>query len=445
MAGISEERMSKDYGGVVNELVDGEWRHPHTGKKVSINIRSIVIKETLAGMEGSLIRALHGNDKVGIISDRYTYEVLGRRIGAALRSEGMAFEEIIWKKPYASVEGVEELRHLSRHCAGMIAVGSGTINDSVKYAAFLDKKRYSVFPTSPQLAYATPTASITFDGFKKSLTALPAQGVFFDLSVVSQCPIRLTRSAFADVICRTTAQVDWLMSHLLFGTPYRAVPFILLTYDEDALFDKAAALQKGVFDAFGVLVRFCTIMGLGTCFTNTSHSGSMGEHMISHYIDMFFNDINPNTLHGEQVGVATLTMSRLHNLILSAENPPVIEATKIDENEIIARYGTAIGRNCIEELKNKALDREKAKITNRFLNKNWQDFADQLRKVMLPTERLSEAMKEIGAPRTGRDLGLPQNFYRQTVRHAREVRNRFTMLDVAGDSGMLEAFADQCS
>ncbi len=51
--------MNKDYGGVVNELVAGEWKHPRTGKEVSVNIRSLVIKETLAGMEGGLIYPLH--------------------------------------------------------------------------------------------------------------------------------------------------------------------------------------------------------------------------------------------------------------------------------------------------------------------------------------------------------------------------------------------------
>lgn len=433
--------MTKDYGGVINELVAGEWKHPRTGKEVSSTIRSIVIKETLEGMEGSLIYPLHKNEKLGVVADRYTYEVLGRRIGSALRSERFTIEEIVWEKPHSAIEGVEELRHLSRHCDGLIAVGSGTINDSVKYATFLDKKRYSVFPTSPQLAYTSPTASISFGGFKKSISARPAQGVFFDLSVLSQSPIRLTRSAFGDVMCRTTAQVDWLMSHLLFTTSYRKLPYILLAYDEDALFDNATALKEGNVDAFGIIVRICALMGLVTCFTNTSHSGSMGEHMMSHYIDMFFNDLHPNTLHGEQVGVTSLTMSRLQNRILCENIPPTLAPTKIDEADICARYGKEIGQQCIEELKRKALDQEKADRVNRFLQENWGRFADQLREVMLPTDRMWNAMEEIGAPKTGRDIGLPQKFYREVVMHSREIRDRFTMLDVAWDSGMLEAFA----
>lgn len=436
--------MSKDYGGVINELVTGEWKHPRTGQPVSIDIRSIVIKETLDGMEGELVRPLHKNDKLAIVSDRYTFEVLGRRIGSALRSAGFAIEEIVWQKPQAAIESVEELRHLTRHCDGLIAAGSGTINDSVKYASFLDKKRFSVFPTSPQLAYGTPTASISFGGFKKSITALPAQGMFFDLSVISQCPIRLTRSAFADLICRTTAQVDWLMSHLLFGTKYRQLPYNFLAYEEDGLFDHAQALQEGNFEAFGILVRHCALMGLAICVANSSHPGSMGEHMMSHYIDMFFNDINPNTLHGEQVGVTSLTMSRLQNHILSKDMPPVLEPTKIKETEMMARFGKEIGKQCIKELTNKALDRIQIDRINRYLAENWEHFAEQLRAVMLPSVRLGEAMQAIGAIRTGCDLGLPKTFYQEVVLYSREVRDRFTMLDMAADAGLLEAFADEC-
>ena len=117
--------MTKDFGGVVIQLVAGEWKHPHTGQAVPINIRSIVIKDSLEGMEAALVAPLHENEKLAVVSDRYTYEVLGRRIGSALQSEGFDIEEIVWKKPHADIEKVSELRHLTRHCDGLIAVGSG--------------------------------------------------------------------------------------------------------------------------------------------------------------------------------------------------------------------------------------------------------------------------------------------------------------------------------
>ena len=50
-------------------------------------------------------------------------------------------------------------------------------------------------------------------------------------------------------------------------------------------------------------------------------------------------------------------------------------------------------------------------------------------------------MEKIGAPKTAPQLGLSQDFYREVLIHSREIRDRYTMLDLAGDSGILEAFA----
>lgn len=436
--------MVKDYGGVINDLVAGRWKHPRTGEPVSIDIGSIIIKETLDGMEGELVAALHSNEKLAVVSDNYTHEALGRRINTALRSQGLTTEEIVWPKPNSTIEGVEDLRHRTRHCDALVAVGAGTINDSVKYAAFLDKKTYSVFPTSPQNAYTTPTASITFGGFKKSLTCLPARGVFFDLATVAQCPMRLTRSAFADVICRTTAQVDWLMSHLLFETDYYDTPYILLADDEDNLFTNTKKLNEGDIEAFSILIRICALMGLGTNFASTTHSGSMAEHMISHYIDMFAGKDHPGSMHGEQVGVATLTMSRLQNMILNSSAPPHLSDTRIDAAGMRTRYGKQMGQDCLEQLTRKALDKSDADAINARLTREWDSIAGSLRKVLLPYEQLFEAMELIGAPKTGRELGLPGQIYRQAVLHAREIRDRFTMLDMAGDAGLLEEFIVTC-
>ena len=168
----------------------------------------------------------------------------------------------------------------------MIAVGSGTVSDSIKYATFLEKKTYSVFATTPMNAYTTGTASISFNGVKKSLVAHYAQGVFFDLEVLSNCPKRLTAAAFADVICRTTAQVDWLMSHKLLETNYQSTPYSLLSLYEGDMIQSASSIAEGDINSLALLTRISAIMGLGTSFTQTTHVGSMGEHGISHYIDM---------------------------------------------------------------------------------------------------------------------------------------------------------------
>ena len=147
---------------------------------------------------------------------------------------------------------------------GLIAVGSGSINDITKYAAHRAGKPYVVFGTAPSMnGYTSVSAAITEDGLKKSLAATLPRGVFLDLDVMAAAPHRLIAAGFGDSLARATAQTDWLMAHLLLAKPYREAPFRLLADDEDALIANGAGLRDGNLQAITVLVRTLVLSGLG--------------------------------------------------------------------------------------------------------------------------------------------------------------------------------------
>ena len=429
-----------DHGGVLNELVRGEWVEPATGERHGIPIGNIAIRDSLDGAEAELVGALHGDESLVVVSDPFTHEALGRRVFAALEAAGHAVSEFVWEHPSCSDRGVEAVREATRGREALIAVGSGTVNDTVKYASWLDGRPYSVFPTSPMNAFTTSTASVAFGGFKKSITCHGARGVFFDLSVLARCPPRLISAAFADVVCRTTCQVDWLLSHLLLGTAYTETPYALLAIDEPSMIERAEEMRSGGIEALALLTRISALMGLGTSFTESTHSGSMHEHMISHYIDMFAGDDHPGTSHGEQVGVATVTMSRLQNLMIARDTPPLLHATEIPEARLRERHAPGVAENLIEQSRAKALDARAAEALNRRLADEWPALRARLATVALPFRTLHTAMGEAGCPRTAGELGLDPAFYREAVRDARWIRDRFGTLDLAGDSGTLDAF-----
>jgi glycerol-1-phosphate dehydrogenase [NAD(P)+] len=435
--------VTTDYLGIIRELVAGTWREPSTGRTYGIPIESIAIDASLDGKELGLVEAVHFGKRLVVVSDAFTREALGARVFRALEKRGNVREHV-WERPRCTPEGIDELMAACPDAEAFVAVGSGTISDSVKYGSYATGREYSVFATSPMNAYTTPTASISYDGFKKSVTCHSAKGVFFDLSVLAKCPRRLVAAAFADVICRTTAQVDWLMSHLLFGTPYSDTAYALLAADEDEMIASAQGLVEGDFDALATLTRVAAIMGLGTSFTGTTHVGSMAEHMISHYIDMFAGDDHPRTSHGEQVGVATLTMSELQNQILNDTEPPRMRPTAIPEATLRQKFGEATADTMIEQTAKKALDEEKAAALNARFEREWDGIREKLQAVMRPTEQIRDAMRTAGCQLTGRELGLKPEFYRDAVRCSRFIRDRWTMLDVAGDSGQLERFAARC-
>ena len=437
--------MIKDYGGVLNELVGGSWRHPVSSDLATIPFETIVIRDQLDGDEPALLEGLgYRSKKIAVVSDRFTYEVLGERVVRHLKAAGFSIDDLVWRHPVCSDAGVQELRGLTEAADVLVAVGSGTINDSVKYAAFLDGKPFSTFPTSPMTAHFAGSASVSIDGVKQSIPAHHAEGVFVDLGVLCGCPKRLIWSAYADVVCRTTAQVDWLLSHRLLGTPYWDTVYHLLAPDEAHLLGDASAVAALDIEAIARITRMNGLMGLGTAFAGTTHHGSMAEHMLSHYIDMFAGEDRPGSTHGEQVGVATLVMNRLQHLILDQDQPPALKPTEVDRASIEARFGETIADACLRSFEAKRFDPNEIDRLNQKLVDIWPDLTAELRPLLLDPKDIETSLRKVGAPVSAEDLGLPLDFWRDAVRYGRYTRDRYTMLDLAGDSSMLFAFSESC-
>ncbi len=336
------------------------------------------------------------------------------------------------------METVADIRRESAACDALIAVGSGAINDLCKYAAAQDGKPYAVFATGPSMnGFTSANAAITVDGHKQSLPAAAPRGVFLDLEVLSRAPPRLIRAGFCDSICRSTAQADWLLAHLLIDRPYREAPFALLAEDEAALFADPESLMNGSLEAMRRLARVLVLSGFGMEICGASHPSSEGEHLISHYAEMMAPADWPESLHGEQIGVTTLTMARLQETML-AGGPPRIRPTTVTEDDVKAHFGEDLGRACWREFARKRLDEAGAAALNRRIEERWDDIRARLAAVSVPAATVLDLLERLGAPTTPEALHWPGTFYRDAVRHAREIRDRFTFLDLAGDSGMLE-------
>ena len=188
--------------------------------------------------------------------------------------------------------------------------------------------------------YTSLNAAITVNGLKKSLVGPGPARRLPRLSILAAAPARMIRSGLGDSLCRPTAQADWLLSHLLFDRPYRTMPFVLLAADEAQLFGEPEALMAGDLAAMTCLVRTLLLSGFGTAICGNSQPASQGEHLISHFADMFGDHSWPDSFHGEQIGVTTLTMARLQERLLAGP-PPELQASAADEAAFVA----AMARN----------------------------------------------------------------------------------------------------
>ncbi len=328
-------------GSVLGQLLRGEYRDPDGGPPIGVPIKAVHIERSLEGIEADLLAPYGLGRRLAVVSDPVTRSVLGRRVERALSSLATIVPVVLEDQPHADADTAAMLRRACGEADALVAVGSGTVNDLCKFAAAQDGKPYVVFATAPSMnGYTSMNAAITVDGHKKTLPAATPLAVFMDLEILAAAPARMIRAGLGDSLCRPTAQVDWLLSHHLHGTTYRSAPFATLAEDESILLEVPEALLRGDLDAMRALARTLVLSGIGMTICGGSYPASQGEHLISHYIDMFAPAGRGAYFHGEQVAVATLTMARIQEEVLAA-GPPQFMASPITDAVLEARFGAA--------------------------------------------------------------------------------------------------------
>ena len=431
-----------DWNHLIRDVVEGEWRDPETGKTAAVPVDTIFLAEDLEGGEADMLAPLKLGRRLAVVSDANTVEAMGRRVAKYLKGLAAIEEIVLPGNLSCDEEAIALVREKTRHADAVVAVGSGTLSDACKYATFQDGRGYAVFATAASMeGYAAATASVTLrNGYKATLAAHAPRGVFIDLKVSAAAPAWLSAAGLGASLGRSTAQIDGWASHRLFGTPYSSAPYTLLAEDEKAMIEAAPGLRGHSVEANGHLHRVLTLCGLGECFTGAADHGSMGEHRVSHWIDMFAGPAHPGTTHGQQVGVAALAVARLQGELLALDKAPQIRPTHIVEAEFAERYGEDIGRLCYAEAKQKSFDKAGAAAFNRKLAELWPQLREELQRFVMPPAEMKTALEAAGGPATATALGLPRPIWRDAMKHARDLSNHWSFLDLADDAGLLEDF-----
>ena len=286
--------------GMLDRLLAGEILDPSAGAPVTVSTRRILVEPSLKGAEAEALDGLDLGARLAVVADPATRAVLGDRVARALESLAQVVPVTFPGPPHPDDATLKRLAAETATCDGLVAVGSGSINDLCKQVAADAGKPYVVFPTAPSMnGYVSANAAITLSGHKTTLAAAAPVAVLVDLAVLLAAPPRLIRAGLGDSLCRPTAQADWLLSHLLLDTRYDELPFFLLSEDEPGLFAEAEGLLRGDAAVMARLVRTLLLSGFGMTLAGGSYPASQGEHLISHYIDMMAPAGLPESFHGE--------------------------------------------------------------------------------------------------------------------------------------------------
>lgn len=360
--------------------------------------------------------------KCAAIYDENTYRATADRHPSVLK-------EIILPPDglHADNRGVElALSEIPDNIDYLIAVGSGTVHDITRYCAYKLGINFVSCPTAASVdGFCSSVAAMTWDGFKKTFTAVAPILVLADLDVIVKASFYLTKSGIGDMLGKYIALAEWKISNTLTGEYLCQKIYDMTHAATDEIAKCAYRLKDGNAAAFESLMYGLLMSGLAMQLLGNSRCASGAEHHISHLIEMHPEGLNEisDALHGEKVGVATLLVRHEYDRLRNKADLIWNDYKKAD-NEYINRF---FGKYLSEQIIKENSEDTAYGITREMIEDKWNDICKIIDKI--PSEdALSEIYKNLGIKMSLGDIGVAEDKRDILFEYSPLVRNRLTLM-----------------
>ena len=336
------------------------------------------------------------DEDILVVFDNNTYEVAGKRALEILKNAGFKHvREMLFDTgsdiliPDAITVG-RILFGINKETKLVIGVGSGVINDTIKYATSRAQIPYIIVATAPSMdGYVSAGCPVLFDGLKISLVGDLTYAVIGDTEILKTAPDDLIQAGFGDVVGKITALVDWDLAVKANGD-YRCDTCVKLVQSAlDKCFKTVEGLPKRDEAALGALMEALTLTGVTMALVGISRPASGSEHILSHYWEMDYvaRGLNP-VHHGVTVGVATPVVCRMFEELADLMPEGVMD---------------------------------------------W----------LVPSAEVKDLLAKAGSPVTPKDAGISKDLFHKSVLEAYKIRDRYSILRFAVEKGLINELADK--
>jgi glycerol-1-phosphate dehydrogenase [NAD(P)+] len=392
-----------------------------------------------------------------VVADATTWAAAGQAAQEHLRSSGAltAPPLVLPAQPRLKplVETAREIaEYLHAQDAVAVAVGSGVVNDLVKYAASLAGKPYVCVATAASMdGYAASGAALLQEGFKRTLPCPPPVAILADPDVMAAAPAAMTGWGYGDLAGKAVAGADWVLADALGVEPINREPFALVQDHLEGWLAQPQRLASRDPAAVGGLLTGLLVSGFAMQAHGNSRPASGSDHQFSHLWEMENLQVDGEpAAHGACVGVGCVAMLALYEWLLALPDSDIRQAEAGDDDdslalaaEIEAALGTGeVAAAAREEMKAKRGFGSRRERILRFVAL-WPGLRDALGGRLVGAHTMQQRLRALGAAAHPADLGIGFAALAADYRRARLIRRRYTLLDLLDDLGWLErAVAD---
>lgn len=278
-------------------------------------------------------------ESVYLVADRNTYRAAGERVERLLKACGKHHATLVLQGDvvlpnaetvgnilvYANDLGAKsDIFRYSPMPDFILAVGSGTVNDSCRLASYRLGLPYGIVATAPSMdGYASAGTPFLHDGTKSTVQATTPKYIIGDLDVLKDAPWEMMLAGIGDMFGKYTGLLDWELARDYSGEYFcEKIAADVLEATNNCLKSGYGLRQRDPVCVKNVMEGFL-VTGLGMAFTGNSRPASGSEHIVAHAWELFDVEAGRQPhLHGLEVCEGTRLIALMYQMLLEETDDP---------------------------------------------------------------------------------------------------------------------------
>ncbi|WP_395018098.1 sn-glycerol-1-phosphate dehydrogenase [Robinsoniella peoriensis] len=396
------------------------------------------------------ILSRYNYQNICVVSDIHTEQVAGKTVSALLNENGYQYTKVVFPEdeliPDERILG-SLLVDLPQNCDLILAVGSGTINDLCKFISYKLNIDYFILATAPAMdGFASNVAPLIVKNLKTTYEVGKPKVIIGDLEILKEAPISMIAAGAGDILGKYVCLADWKLAHLVTGEYYCEYVESLIRSSIEAVVSAISRVKERDEEAIGSIMEGLVLSGIAMSYVGNSRPASGSEHHLSHYWEMMslFGGSH-GALHGTKVGIGTVLGLRMYEKL----------GEKLDN---LKEKSASFHRDAWDQLIREAYRQAAPQVIllENQVHKNADDAVhsrvnelekhkEEIRKMIaaLPkADEIAGMLKEMDAPFQPAQIGVDHKTLKNSVLYAKELRNRFGLLQFLFDTGELEEMSE---
>ncbi len=387
-----------------------------------------------------------------IVSDSITYKIAGKRCAELLAGAGIeALSHQITHLGFDEATLGELIVNIPLDCDVIIAVGTGSISDIIRYLSYkLHLPCITVATAAPMDGFAASIGILNVNNLKATMQAHTSELIFGETGILQSAPYNMIVAGLGDLLGKLSCLNDWKLSHIINGEHYcEKIAQLVEGCVRSVLRDASRVRDR---DAVVVerIMSGLVLSGVAISLYGDSRPASGSEHHMSHYWETIMEQQGKShAMHGIQVAVGTVLMLMLQEEILKTDidfDAARRAALAYDragwEGKIRSVYGSAA-----QEVIDMEDHADKNGTQNRLkridvMQQRWGEITAQL-ETLPASEELVSQLRSIGCACTPGEIEIDDALLKNTFMYCKEIRPRYTALQMAYDLEILDSLSDR--